>query len=190
MLNEKTTGKDVDCNVLRTSDEVRKSWKVPLKYEDVAGFPAHSLDLGCYHISSQPPRPGQPLLVLIHGYGSHEGDLVGLVPHLTSELATVSIQAPLPAGMGYATDAVIAWLDDAVPGTTPVALLGFSQGGLMVTHLIRTRPDRFFAGVVLSGFVADTVVPGDEPLAKLAPPVFFGHGNRDPIVTGEAFARS
>lgn len=158
--------------------------------------------------SSESPRPGQPLLVLMHGYGSHEGDLVGLVPHLPAELAAVSVQAPLPAGMGYAwvpivdpglpdpvatqeaTDALLAWLDDAVPDTTPVALLGFSQGGLMVTHLMRTRPDRFFAGVVLSGFVADTVVPGDEALARLAPPVFFGHGDRDQVVTDEAFART
>ena len=159
-------------------------------------------------IWSGEPRPDQPLLVLMHGYGSHEADLVGLVPHLPSELATVSVQAPLPAGMGYAwvpivdpgrpdpadtqdaADAVLRWLDDAVPATTPVALLGFSQGGLMVTHLMRTRPDRFFAGVVLSGFVADTVVPGDETLAELAPPVFFGHGDRDQVITGEAFART
>lgn len=159
-------------------------------------------------IWSGEPRPDQPLLVLMHGYGSHEADLVGLVPYLPAELATVSVQAPLPAGMGYAwvpiadpgrpdpaatqdaTDAVLRWLDDAVPATTPVALLGFSQGGLMVTHLMRNRPERFFAGVVLSGFVADTVVPGDERLAELAPPVFFGRGDRDQLITDEAFART
>lgn len=159
-------------------------------------------------IWSGAPRPDQPLLVLMHGYGSHEKDLLGLVPHLPRELVTVSVQAPLPAGMGYAwvpivdpgrpdpaatqeaADAVLRWLDDAVPATTPVALLGFSQGGLMVTHLMRTRPERFFAGVVLSGFVADTAVPGDERLAELAPPVFFGRGDRDPIITDEAFART
>ena len=159
-------------------------------------------------IWSGDPRPDQPLLVLMHGYGSHEADLVGLVPHLPAELATVSVQAPLPAGMGYAwvpivdpgrpdpaatqdaADAVLRWLDDVVPATTPVALLGFSQGGLMVTHLMRTRPERFFAGVVLSGFIADTVVPGDERLAELAPPVFFGRGDRDQVITDEAFART
>ena len=27
-------------------------------------------------------RAGRPLLVLLHGYGSHEGDLFGLSPHL------------------------------------------------------------------------------------------------------------
>lgn len=159
-------------------------------------------------IWSGAPRPDQPLLVLMHGYGSHEKDLLGLVPHLPPELVTVSVQAPLPAGMGYAwvpivdpgrpdpaatqeaAEAVLRWLDDAVAATTPVALLGFSQGGLMVTHLMRTRPERFFAGVVLSGFIADTAVPGDERLAELAPPVFFGRGDRDPVITDEAFART
>ena len=159
-------------------------------------------------IWSGTPRPDQPILVLLHGYGSHEADLVGLAPHLPHELATVSVRAPLPAGAGYAwvpivipgrpdpaatqdaADAVLTWLDATVPATTPVALLGFSQGGLMVTHLMRTRPERFFAGVVLSGFVADAVVPGDDELARLAPPVFFGRGDRDQVITEEAFART
>lgn len=159
-------------------------------------------------IWSGAPDADQPLLVLLHGYGSHEGDLQGLTPHLPTALATVSVRAPLPAGMGYAwvpivdpgrpdpaatqdaADAVLAWLDDAVPASTPVALLGFSQGGLMVTHLLRSRPGRFFAGVVLSGFIADTVVAGDAALAELAPPVFFGRGDRDPVITDSAFARA
>lgn len=159
-------------------------------------------------IWSGDPRSDQPLLLLMHGYGSHEADLLGLVPHLPAELATVSVRAPLPAGMGYAwvpiaepgrpdpaatqdaTDAVLAWLDDVVPASTPVALLGFSQGGLMVTHLLRSRPDRFFAGVVLSGFTADTVVAGDAALAEISPPVFFGRGDRDPVITAAAFART
>ena len=159
-------------------------------------------------IWSGDPRSSQPLLLLMHGYGSHEADLLGLVRYLPSELASVSVRAPLPAGAGYAwvpivdpgrpdpvatqeaADAVLAWLDDAVPESTPVALLGFSQGGLMVTHLMRTRPERFFAGVVLSGFVADTVVAGDETLAEISPPVFFGRGDRDPVITEAAFART
>lgn len=149
-----------------------------------------------------------PLLVLMHGYGSHEHDLVGLAPHLPRGLRTVSVRAPLTAGPGYAwvpivdpgrpdpsatqdaADAVLAWLDEHVPASTPVALLGFSQGGLMVTHLLRTRPERFFAGVVLSGFTADVTLPGDATLAEIAPPIFFGRGDVDPIITPEAFART
>lgn len=149
-----------------------------------------------------------PLLLLMHGYGSHEHDLVGLVPHLPDAFRAVSVRAPLAAGSGYAwvpivdpgrpdpaatqdaADAVLAWLDEHVPASTPVALLGFSQGGLMVTHLLRTRPERFFAGVVLSGFTADVDLPGDATLAEIAPPVFFGRGDVDPVITPEAFART
>lgn len=152
--------------------------------------------------------PEGPVLLLMHGYGSHEHDLVGLVPHLPAHLRSVAVRAPLTAGPGYAwvpiadpgrpdpaatqeaADAVLAWLDAEVPAGTPVALLGFSQGGLMVTHLLRTRPERFLAGVVLSGFTADVELPGDDALAALAPPVFFGRGDRDPIITPEAFART
>ena len=152
--------------------------------------------------------PDAPLLVLMHGYGSHEHDLVGLVPHLPRGVRTVAVRAPLAAGPGYAwvpivdpgrpdpaatqeaADAVLAWLDEHVPSSTPVALLGFSQGGLMVTQLLRARPERFFAGVVLSGFTADVELPGDAALARVAPPVFFGRGDADPVITPEAFART
>ena len=157
---------------------------------------------------SAPARDDAPLLVLLHGYGSHEHDLVGLVPHLPRSLRSVAVRAPLTAGPGYAwvpivdpgrpgpaatqdaAEAVLAWLDEHVPASTPVALLGFSQGGLMVTHLLRNRPERFFAGVVLSGFTADVELPGDAALAETAPPVFFGRGDVDPIITPEAFART
>lgn len=157
---------------------------------------------------SAPARDDAPLLVLLHGYGSHEHDLVGLVPHLPRSLRSVAVRAPLTAGPGYAwvpivdpgrpdpaatqdaAEAVLTWLDEHVPASTPVALLGFSQGGLMVTHLLRNRPERFFAGVVLSGFTADVKLPGDAALAETAPPVFFGRGDVDPVITPEAFART
>lgn len=148
-----------------------------------------------------------PLVVLLHGYGSHEHDLVSLGPYLPKGLRTVALRAPLIEGPGYAwvpleipsrpnaqatqdaAEAVLTWLDAEVPETTPVILLGFSQGGLMVTQLMRNRPHRFLAGVVLSGFVAETVLPTDAELAEVAPPVFFGRGDQDPVITREAFDR-
>ena len=47
-------------------------------------------------------RAGRPLLVLLHGYGSHEGDLFGLSPHLPLQPVIASVRAPLRAGPGYA----------------------------------------------------------------------------------------
>jgi phospholipase/carboxylesterase len=46
---------------------------------------------------SAPPaeRDGRPLLVLLHGYGSDENDLFGLVPFLPDEFVIASVRAPL-----------------------------------------------------------------------------------------------
>ena len=166
------------------------------------------LHLDASAVVRAPARPGAPLLLLLHGYGSHEHDLLGLVPHLPGGFDVASVRAPLAAGPGFAwvpivdpgrpdpsatqdaADAVLAWLDEHVPPGAPVVPLGFSQGGLMVTHLLRTRPERFAAGVVLSGFTADVDHPGDAALAAAAPPVFSGRGDADPVITPDAFART
>jgi phospholipase/carboxylesterase len=150
----------------------------------------------------------RPLLVLMHGYGSHEGDLAGLAPYLPADFDWVSLRAPIgiaPGGHAWfpitvpgrpdasavtaATDAVLTWLDDNVDPATPVVPLGFSQGGLMVTQLLRQAPTRFAAGVVLAGFTLDAGLPGDEILARSKPPVFFGRGDADQVISPETTAR-
>jgi phospholipase/carboxylesterase len=153
-------------------------------------------------------QPGQPLLLFLHGFGSHEEDLAGLASFLPDRFDWVSLRAPLgisasgfawfpittpgkpePASVHDATDAVLQWLDDNVDARTPVIPIGFSQGGLMVTQLLRHSPTRFAAGVVLSGFSLDAVLPGDEELARLRPPVFFGRGDADGVISPETTAR-
>ncbi len=153
--------------------------------------------------SSDTPRP---LLLLMHGLGSHENDLVGLLPHLPQYFEAASLRAPKVDMGGYAwfsrgpspgtpdpqdieqaTDAVLSWLNAEVPQNTPIIPVGFSQGGAMVTHLLRTAPEKFRAGVVLSGFRSSEPHPGDEALAQRQLPVFFGRGDADPIVTLDRF---
>ncbi|NQX11662.1 alpha/beta fold hydrolase [Microbacteriaceae bacterium VKM Ac-2855] len=152
--------------------------------------------------------PEAPLLVLLHGYGSHEGDLIGLAPYLPTTFAIASLPAPLSVGPGQrawfpiatpgrpdvasvdaAADAVLAWLDAEHPNRT-VALLGFSQGGAMVTQLFRRAPQRFAAGVVLAGFSVDTVLPGDAELAERRPPMFYGRGSVDRVIAADATRRT
>ncbi|MCW2825977.1 MAG: putative esterase [Aeromicrobium sp.] len=149
------------------------------------------------------------LVLLLHGFGSNEQDLPGLAAHLPAGLATVSVRAPLTLGPGsYAwvpitvpgrpdpaivaasTEALLAWFDDRVPADRPVVLLGFSQGGLMVSQLLRARPERFVAALVLSGFVLDADLPGDAALAVRHVPVFFGHGDADPVIAPDATQRA
>lgn len=154
---------------------------------------------------------GAPVLVLLHGYGSHEGDLLGLAPHLPGRLALVAPRGPLRGGPGFAwaplatpgrpdpdtvrdaADALLAWLDATVEADATVALLGFSQGGLLATQLLRTQPERFAAAVVLSGFSLDAEEPGDAALTATGQrrvPVLFGHGDADTVIPADATART
>ena len=156
------------------------------------------------------PAPA-PLLLLLHGFGSDERDLPGLTAHLPAGLGWASLPGPYraspypgapgrawfpittpgspdPAPVHAATAAILDWLDQAVPADRPVVTLGFSQGGLMVTQLLRARPERFAAGVVLSGFVLPDEQPHDDELAAV--PVFWGRGDADPVIAGDAVARA
>lgn len=153
--------------------------------------------------------PADPLVLLLHGFGSHEGDLPPVMPHLPGELAWASLRAPLdlpsgghawfpitvpgrpdPSTVASAADAVLDWVDGHVEAATPVVLLGFSQGGTLVTQLLRRRPDHFAAGVVLSGFVVGAELPGDAALAGTRPPVFYGRGDADRVIAADAVART
>ncbi|MET0976205.1 MAG: alpha/beta hydrolase-fold protein [Leifsonia sp.] len=157
-------------------------------------------------------RAGRPLLVLLHGYGSHEGDLFGLAPYLPLEPVIASLRAPVPLGGGSwawfplqdgpdgltstpeavvaATDALLGWVDRLEPRPSSVGLLGFSQGGAMALELMRTRPDDFHHAAVLSGFVADVPRDGDARLAVRRPPVFWGRGTADTVISGANVART
>jgi phospholipase/carboxylesterase len=153
-------------------------------------------------------RAGRPLLVLLHGYGSHEGDLFGLSPRLPLAPVIASVRAPLPenggnawftlrgstpgdppkANVEAAADALLEWLDTL--DYTSVGLLGFSQGAAVALQSLRHAPTRFAAAAALSGFVASGDHPGDAQLAELKPPVFYGRGTVDSIITDDAVART
>ena len=45
--------------------------------------------------------PEAPLLVLFHGFGSNEQDLMGLVPQLPQDFVVASVRAPLAQPPGY-----------------------------------------------------------------------------------------
>jgi phospholipase/carboxylesterase len=146
-------------------------------------------------------RAGRPLLVLLHGYGSHEGDLFGLSPQLPLSPVIASVRGPFAGGPGYAwaplsrdaptaevaasadetTRALLDWLDTTE--STSIGLLGFSQGGAVALHLLRHAPERFAFAVNLSGFAVPHNHAGDAALAEVAPPVFWGRGTLDQVIT-------
>lgn len=46
--------------------------------------------------------PAAPLVVLLHGRGSNERDIIGLADHLPTGPAYASVRAPIAEGGGYA----------------------------------------------------------------------------------------
>ena len=150
---------------------------------------------------------GAPLVVLLHGYGSHERDLAGLTPHLPAGAVTAALRAPLQAGPGFAwfplaepgtpdTDAVTAaalgvldWLS-GFEAAGPVVPLGFSQGGAMSLQLLRLAPTRFAGAVNLSGFAVGGELEGDAALAERTVPVFWGRDAADPVIAPVAIERT
>jgi phospholipase/carboxylesterase len=153
-------------------------------------------------------RAGRPLLVLLHGYGSHEGDLFQLSPRLPLEPVVASVRAPiaenggwawlsfasrgvgepLPAEVDEATTAFLEWLDALE--FSSVSLLGFSQGAVVALQALRTRPSQFGSVVAISGFVAEGEKSSDRQLAELRPPVFWGRGTADRLIPDHAIERT
>jgi phospholipase/carboxylesterase len=159
--------------------------------------------------------PDRPLVIVMHGRGSHENDLPGLFPYLPTGAVYASLRAPRvsPApivdgfewftsdvaasptlgGIGRAADAVLAWLgrvQASVGAPSAVAVMGFSQGGAMATHLLRLEPERFVAAVNLSGFSIPGELPGDAWLAGHKPPLFWGRDPADPVLPPVALERT
>jgi phospholipase/carboxylesterase len=147
--------------------------------------------------------------LLLHGYGSDEHDLAGLAEALGLVVPWASLRAPLDMGNGgaawfaittpgdpaaepviAATDAIWGWIDANLHPATRVVPIGFSQGGLMASQLLRTRPDRALAPVVMGGFVLGAPQPADERLQADRPPAFWGRGDQDRVITAAAIERT
>ena len=153
----------------------------------------------------QPPGPGpHPLLLLLHGRGANEHDLLPLAGGFDPRFLVISARAPLTRWGGYH------WYDLIEMGTPepatyaqglsalqrfvgemlaafPVAasrlyLLGFSQGAMMTGSLLMTQPDTVAGAVMLSGYLPleqELPVQKDRLAGK---PVFVGHGTADQVL--------
>ncbi|MBJ7432846.1 MAG: dienelactone hydrolase family protein [Microbacteriaceae bacterium] len=153
-------------------------------------------------------QPSEPVTLLLHGYGSHEQDLPPILEWLGLSTPWVSPRAPIalptagfawapitipgnpdPDDAAVATDGLWRWLDQNVP-VAPIVAIGFSQGGFMVSQLLRTRPDRIAKAALLAGFVAGTAQPADPELVATKPTVFWAHGTSDTVIVPEAIERT
>jgi phospholipase/carboxylesterase len=160
----------------------------------------------------RPPRvdgPGpHPTLLLLHGRGADEHDLLGLADELDPRLYVVSARAPLTMGPGFAWyhlvdignpdltsfKASLTGLTrfvEALPSAYPIDpsriyTLGFSQGAMMAGSLLLIRPTLPSGTVMLSGYLPlNAGLPVDQA-GLVGRPVFAGHGTVDPVIPIEA----
>jgi phospholipase/carboxylesterase len=155
---------------------------------------------------SRKNRDDLPLLLVFHGHGSNERTLFGDADALFPDHVVASLRGPLDVGpdafswappsvpghpdpdaVRDCTAAVVSWVE-TLPFLTGISLVGFSQGGLMVTELLRALPDRFSAAVLFAGFALDRAAQGDDRLAAHQVPLLSSRGSADDVITPEAFA--
>jgi phospholipase/carboxylesterase len=148
-----------------------------------------------------------PVLILLHGRGTNEDDLLGLVDFLDPRFFVVSARAPYrfeegsggytwfglqevgkpdPKQFSEAYGSLLQFIDDvktAYPvDPDRVFLLGFSMGSIMSLAVALTRPNAVRGIVAHSGYIPENVSLQFlwNQLSSLS--VFVAHGLKDPII--------
>ncbi len=164
------------------------------------------------HSVFEPKGPGpHPTLLTLHGWGANALDLLALAPYLCGgRFLVLCPQGPLevpigPGAMGYgwfpialggpldlpsllsAREELRTFLDAALTrypvDRKKLAVLGFSQGGVMAYSLALGEPERFAALAALSSWLPPALLealpaaPASEQL-----PILIQHGSRDELV--------
>ncbi|MGD9986326.1 luciferase family protein [Pseudonocardia sp.] len=141
-----------------------------------------------------------PLVVLLHGRGAAERDVIGLADALPIGPAYVAVRAPIAEGHGFAwfanrgigrphADSLRAtmnwfrdWLEPVAPAERPVLLIGFSGGAAFAGGLVLDDPIRFAGAAILCGTIPfDAGVP-TTPARLSGLPVFLAHGADDTVI--------
>lgn len=163
------------------------------------------------------PGPSSPTMVVLHGYGANERDLMGMLPVLGMMLPGVDAQI---LGIRGFYDVVHrgrsghSWFPGAVDTQPPddqiaavgdriltmvtehtdrAVWLGFSQGMCAAMTAVRRRPQVCAGLVALSGFSWAAGQPGDASMAAAVRagrgiPAFYGRDPADPAIPGYASA--
>jgi phospholipase/carboxylesterase len=83
-----------------------------------------------------------------------------------------------------AVDSVITLIQDLV-GEAKIIPIGFSQGGLMVSELLRHIPEKIDKAVMLSGLINPIPHKNDELLKQHNIKTFVGYGDSDNVLPQE-----
>lgn len=171
------------------------------------------------HVSIEPDEPTEgaaPAVVLVHGRGANERDLLPIAERLPDSLYVLSVRAPDRLQGGYTwydLDLSAGGLHASQPDTEDfrrsldllhefveravdaydldpdrVGLLGFSQGAITSLSALIERPERFAWVVALNGYLAASHA---ERVGEAAgTPVFVATGETDGIIPPERAERA
>lgn len=148
-----------------------------------------------------------PLLLLLHGYGSNEADLFSFASELPDEYYIISARAPYDLMYGsyawYAInfdadstkfsdlnqarqsrDVIAQFIDEIVAkypiDTTNVTLVGFSQGSILSYAVALSYPEKISRVIALSGYLNTEIAQeGFEKKEVSHLKIFASHGTVD-----------
>ena len=171
----------------------------------------HSLSL--VHLVRRPREVAAaepPLLLLLHGIGSHEHDLFSMAPLLDPRFFVVSARAPIEIMQGgyawfnieFTSEGLIVpdldqaeasglllvrFIDELVEAygvdRRCVYLMGFSQGAMMSLSIALTRPDKVAGVVAMSGRLPEQAISNAGPLEEIRKlEIFVSHGAYDDLL--------
>ncbi|CAM4111575.1 alpha/beta hydrolase [Flavobacterium weaverense] len=154
-----------------------------------------------------------PLLLLLHGYGSNEADLFSFAEELPEEYYIISARAPYDMQYGsyawYAInfdadqnkfsdneqaktsrDLIAKFIDELVHNypidASNVSLIGFSQGSILSYAVALSYPEKVQQVVAMSGYLNLDIVADDylkNTLSNLR--IFASHGTVDQVIPVE-----
>ncbi len=173
------------------------------------------MSLSLHHLVREPKdkKDKNPLLLLLHGYGSNEEDLFSFASELPEEYYVVSARAPFDMmygsyawyainfdadenkfsdiGQARASRDIIANFIDELVAEYPidannVTLIGFSQGCILSYAVALSYPEKVQRVVAMSGYFNPEIAVEDyteNDLSNLK--IFASHGTVDQVIPVE-----
>lgn len=154
-----------------------------------------------------------PLLLLLHGYGSNEEDLFSFAPELPDDCFVISVRAPYnlePYGNAWyaihfdadenkfsdneqakeSVEIIATFIDEIVKqypiDESNVTLIGFSQGAILSYATALTYPEKVTKVVALSGYLNQDIIPEVLDTKAISHLKFFiSHGSVDQVIPVE-----
>jgi phospholipase/carboxylesterase len=140
------------------------------------------------------------LIVLLHGWGENEADMLQRTTHLPNKFSYVSVRAPYVQGRnhgwfaaGKSLEATCAWFEawlDQVASERPIVLVGFSAGAGFAGGAVLLNPTRYLGAAMLCGTLPfEAKIPMPSGLL-VGLDVFLAHKLDDMMIPREYLERT